>query len=55
MGVQSNIKGIKQELQAIIYKETPRKSNKNRKNPIEEHIQLVDLAEEEDRDREILY
>ena len=52
MGVQSNIKGVKQELKALIFKEDP--SAKRAKNTEQEQIQLVDLNEEEDRDREIL-
>jgi hypothetical protein len=53
MGVQSNIKGVKQELKALIYKEDPNARKKTR-SEIQEPIQLVDLNEEEDRDREIL-
>jgi len=52
MGVQSNIKGVKQELKALIFKED--ESARKIKNPTEKQVQLVDLMEEEDRDREIL-
>ena len=51
MGVQSNIKGVKQELTAIV---VPQQHGRKMKNPLEEQIILVDLSEEEDRDREIL-
>ena len=53
IGVASNIKGIKQDIQAIIQKEAPPKKVKFT-NPIDKQIHLVDLNEEEDRDREIL-
>jgi len=55
MGVQSNIKGVKQELKALIYDDGKNAEPKKKtKGAIEETIQLVDLNEEEDRDREIL-
>ena len=53
IGVASNVKGVKQEIKALILKEGPKKVKKF-KNPLDQQIQLVDLNEEEDRDREIL-
>lgn len=50
MGVPSNIGGVKQDLQAIVVKDT----GKRIKNPLEDQIKLIDLAEEEDRDREMV-
>ena len=51
MGVRSNIKGVKQDLTAIV---VPEQSGRQIKNPLEDQITLVDLSEEEDRDREML-
>lgn len=56
MGQLSNVGGVKQELKALIYQpdEAPSKRPKRFKNPIDEAVKLVDLNEEEDRDRELI-
>lgn len=51
MGVQSNIGGVKQDLQAIVVKENTKRIIKN---PLEDQIKLVDINLEEDRDREMV-
>ena len=51
MGVASNIGGVKQELQAILVRDTGKRSIKN---PLEDQIKLIDIDQEEDRDREML-
>ena len=54
MGVLSNTKGVKQELKALIYEEGEMQPKKETRGNIVKTIQLVDMNEEEDRDREIL-
>jgi hypothetical protein len=54
MGVQSNVKGVKQELKALIYEEGEMQPKKQTRGNIVKTIHLVDMNEEEDRDREIL-
>lgn len=59
IGIHQNVGGVKQEIKALIYKDTGEKPKKAatrqlRKNPLDQKLQLVDLMEEEDRDREIL-
>lgn len=47
MGVQSNVGGVKQELAALVVKEQSGPVGKKLKNPVEERMTLVDIAEEE--------
>ena len=59
MGQLSNHGGVRQELKALIYDtdQQPKGSGRNIKkfkNPIDNQIKLVDLEEEEDRDRELI-
>ena len=55
VGVPANQSGVRQELRALIYKNEeahdPKKKNRSAQG---DQIQLVDLNEEEDRDREIV-
>ena len=54
IGVHQNVGGVKQEIKALIYKEDEFKGVKKFRNPMDKQIQLRDMNEEEDRDREIL-
>jgi hypothetical protein len=58
LGVARNVKGVKEELKALIYeKDEPQPvSNKvmRKPDPLDRAMQLVDLNEEEERDREII-
>lgn len=52
-----NVGGVKQEIKALIYKDDESSASKNwpkARSPIENQVVLVDLREEEDRDREII-
>ena len=48
--MQSNIKGVKQELKAMVLKDAGHAN----KNPLENQLHLVNLDEEEERDREMI-
>ena len=54
IGVHQNVGGVKQEIKALIYHEDQFKGVKKFRNPMEMNVQLRDMNEEEDRDREIL-
>lgn len=55
VGVPANQSGVRQELRALIYKnEETYDSKKKNKSALPDQVQLVDLNEEEDRDREII-
>ena len=57
LGVPVNVKGVKQELKALIYREdeaSPQKATRRLQPSAENQVTLVDLAEEEERDQEII-
>lgn len=51
MGVQGNKGGVKQDLHAIVLKDN---GKRNIKNPVQDQIKLIDIHQEEDRDREMI-
>ena len=56
IGVAENVNGVKQEIKALIYKEDEvgAKGMAKFRNPAEVQVKLVDLNQEEDRDREVI-
>ena len=54
VGVPANQSGVRQELKALIYKSEESYDQRTKRSNATDSIQLVDLNEEEDRDREII-
>ena len=59
-GVHQNKGGVKQEIKALIYNDQTQAAKNSVppaiqfKNPIDSHITLIDINDEEDRDRELI-
>lgn len=59
-GVHQNKGGVKQEIKALIYNDQTQAAKNSGpparqfKNPIDSHITLIDINDEEDRDRELI-